>query len=117
MTSITKLNNGFQAIMTKYIGPSNVRGSRVKATAEAGSITLHWDDSLNSDKNHARAAEALANKFKWRGRWYMGGFNGGYAFVSSDQGIPDFVTLGETAKEDESDRYKQDSGEWGMLEG
>src|SRR4051812_45021830 len=35
-----------QAIQTRYLGPSNVRGSRVKAFAAAGSITLSWDHRL-----------------------------------------------------------------------
>ena len=62
-----------QAIQTKYIGPSNVRGSRIKAKAAAGSITLHYDDSLNSDDNHRAAAMALAAKFGWDyGKWVGG---------------------------------------------
>ena len=64
---------GYQAIVTKYLGPTNVCGSRVKATASAGSVTLHWDDSLNSDANHARAAKALADKYGWEGIWFEGG--------------------------------------------
>ncbi len=90
-----KTHNGYQAIITKYLGPTNVRGSRVKAVAEAGSITLSWDHALNSDENHALAAQTLADKYKWKGRWFMGGFNGGYAFIQTADGIPDFVTLGD----------------------
>jgi hypothetical protein len=67
----------YQAIVTQYFGPSNVRGSRVKARASAGSVTLHWDCSLNYDANHARAAQALANKFKWQGAWFGGGMPNG----------------------------------------
>ncbi len=63
----------YQAITTKYLGPSNVRGARVKATAAAGSVTLHWDDSLSSNDNHNAAALALANKFGWTGTWFAGG--------------------------------------------
>jgi hypothetical protein len=54
-----------QAIVTKFIGPTNHRGSRIKATAQVGSLTLSWDHALNSDGNHRAAALALANKFKW----------------------------------------------------
>ena len=72
----------FQAITTKYLGPSNVRGSRVKATCAAGSIILTWDDALNSQDNHERAAQRLAEKYGWRGTWHAGGLNsGGYVFV------------------------------------
>ena len=74
-----------QAISTKYIGPTNTRGSKVKATADAGSVTLHWDDALNSYDNHAAAAIALANKFGWGGRWAGGSVhNAGYVFVDTE---------------------------------
>ena len=38
-----------QAIETKYFGPSNVKGSRIKATAQAGSVTVGYDHALNGD--------------------------------------------------------------------
>jgi hypothetical protein len=75
---------GRQAITTRYLGPGNVRGSRVKATAEAGSVTLDWDDALDSYDNHVKAAEALVAKFKWGGVWYGGGTGAGYVFVDSE---------------------------------
>ncbi len=62
-------NNIRQAITTKYIGPTNTRGSRVKAQADAGSLTLSWDDALSIEENHSRAAHALANKYKWLDRF------------------------------------------------
>lgn len=77
----------FQAILTRYLGPTNRRESRVKATADAGSVTLNWDNALNSETNHARAALALAAKLKWEGAYAGGGMpnNGGYCFVNIDQ--------------------------------
>lgn len=55
-----------KAIETKYIGPSNVRGSRIKASAEGvKSVTLSYSHGLNSEGNHDRAALALAEKYKW----------------------------------------------------
>lgn len=77
-----------QAVITKYIGPTKVKGSRVKATASAGSITLHWDDSLNSAQNHAAAARALALKFGWTyGTWQSGGLpnSGEVVWVCADR--------------------------------
>jgi hypothetical protein len=71
-----------QAITTKYLGPTNSRGSRVKATASAGSVTLSWDHALDSDENHRAAALALAAKFGWDGEWIGGGLEHGYAFVN-----------------------------------
>lgn len=51
------------AILTKYLGPTNHRGSRVKATLPSGkSLTLGWDCALNSEENHELAAKAIASK-------------------------------------------------------
>lgn len=75
----------YQAIITKYLGPTNTRGSRIKAMAAAGSITLPVDDSLNIEQRHAKAAEALCRKFGWNGSYYQGGMPGddGYCFVAA----------------------------------
>ena len=62
-----------QAIQTKYIGPTNVRGSRVKAAAQAGSVILDWNDALNRDDNHRCAAKALATKLGWDYGEYISG--------------------------------------------
>lgn len=54
-----------QAIVTKYLGPTNTRGARVKAKAYAGSVIVSWDDALGTDANHDAAARALADKLGW----------------------------------------------------
>lgn len=73
----------YQAIQTRYIGPTNYRGSRVKATAETGSVTLSWDNALNATDNHRIAAEALANRHGWisNGARLVGGCISGPGFV------------------------------------
>jgi hypothetical protein len=74
-----------QAIVTKFHGPTNHRGARVKATADAGSITLPWDHALGVEGNHRAAAEALAKKYGWPLDMFGGGLPGsGYAFVYAD---------------------------------
>jgi hypothetical protein len=74
-----------QAIHTKYIGPTDKRSSRVKATAQAGSVILQWDSALNSDANHKAAARALANKYNWSGTYCGGGLpDGSMAWVCED---------------------------------
>ena len=51
------------AIATKYIGPSDTKGSRYKATDGNGnSVTLAMNYALNSEQNHRRVAEALRDK-------------------------------------------------------
>ncbi len=77
-----------QAIETKYIGPTNYRGSRIKATCERGSISISYDNALNSDDAHIAAADALVAKFvkedekrygtnrnPWSARRIMGGLS------------------------------------------
>lgn len=79
-----------QAIHTRFISPTNTRGSRYKATCEAGTLTLSADHALDSDANHLRAAQALITKLGWwhdpargdgYGDWYGGGTTDGYVFV------------------------------------
>ena len=78
----TTIKNLFhQAITTRFIPCTNYRESRVKASAEAGSMTVGWDHALNVDENHAEAARALIAKFGWHGQWVQAAMPGaGYAF-------------------------------------
>ena len=67
-----------QAIVTKFIAPSNVKGSRIKATCQAGSATLQWDHALDPYGNHLTAAKALATKYGWDyGEWIGAELPGG----------------------------------------
>lgn len=80
-----------QAIVTKYLGPTNFKPSRVKAIAEAGTLTMSWDHGLrNSAGNHDAAARALAEKLGWTGRWYGGGLpdHSGNCYVWSTDSDP-----------------------------
>lgn len=51
-----------QAIETKFLGPTNTKGSRVKAKCWLTSVTASWDHSLNVEENHHAAIEALICK-------------------------------------------------------
>jgi|SRR5882757_684953 len=65
-----------QAIETKYIGPTNTKGSRIKATAWAGSVTVPYDHSLSLDSNHRAAALRLCELHQWNSQHHgdiMGG--------------------------------------------
>ncbi len=73
--------NGRQAIVTKYLGPTNFRGSRVKATCEAGSITVPWNHGLNTGCNHAEACDALLAKLGWTGEFMGSSVGTGFVFV------------------------------------
>ena len=76
---------GHQAITTRYIGPTNTKAARIKATAEAGSTTVAWDHALNIQDNHAAAAITLAQIYGWDGELCQGGIAGGYCFVFVDR--------------------------------
>jgi len=67
---------GRVAIVTKYHGPTNNRGSRISVTAADGGrkkVFLPWDHSLNTIENHAAAIEHYANLMGWGGHWVVGG--------------------------------------------
>ena len=72
------------AIETKFIPCTNHLPSRVKATCQAGSLTLSWDDALDVARNHQAAAKALARRLNWAGKWVGGHLpklKRGYVFV------------------------------------
>jgi len=77
-----------QTITTKYLGPTNHRGSRYKATHTGNytSVTLSADYSLNAENNHTAAALALAEKLGWEGNYTGGHTQDGMVFVSDDGG-------------------------------
>ena len=76
--------NIYQAIETRYAGPTNHAGSRVIATAAAGQRHVHhWDYSINHTDNHLAAAEALRAKLDWPSIKAGGATAKGYAFVTS----------------------------------
>lgn len=71
-----------KAITTRYRGPTNARGSRVSAFTTDQSITLGYDDALNSEANHTNAALALCHKMRWGGELVRGDLtNGDCVFV------------------------------------
>jgi hypothetical protein len=55
-----------QGIETRYLGPTNSRPGRIKATAWGGNITVQYDHALSIEGNHRAAAMALAAKLGWR---------------------------------------------------
>ena len=67
-------------ITTKFLGPTNSRGARIKASCQAGSITVPWDHSLDSSLCHAKAVKALIEKLglSWGNKFTVGSDNDGY---------------------------------------
>lgn len=55
-------------IVTRYLGPTNHRGSRIKATHKRDSettwqTTVDWDHSISAEANHQAAAQLLLGKW------------------------------------------------------
>ena len=86
-----------QAIQTKYLGPTDTKGSRIKAWCERGSVTIKYDTDDLEEHAHDRAMVALISKFvdedtkkygtplacTWaKHGWIRGGVRGGYVYVA-----------------------------------
>lgn len=79
----------FQSIETKYLGPTNFRGGRIKAQASGKfSRTYSYDHALSVEANHNAAALRLAVELKWAGRWCGGSSQSGNGnvYVNVDNG-------------------------------
>ena len=65
-----------QAIVTKYLGATNTKPSRIKATSASGlSVTISYPHELTSDDAHKRAALALCQKYNWPNELLGGGLS------------------------------------------
>ncbi len=70
-----------QAIVVRYSGQTNSRGSRYVATAWAGRVSRACDYAVSAEANAALAARKLAEKYGWTGLFIMGGMPDGQARV------------------------------------
>lgn len=78
-----------QAIQTKYLSPTNHRGSRIKAWCAARRLVVPWDHALDPEANHQAAALKLQVLMGWAEKNYLvGGVipNGDYAWVQLARG-------------------------------
>jgi len=72
-----------EAIVTKYHGATDTRGSRVTATACGGvKVSIPYPHDLNGEAVHEAAALALMAKAGLKGKLVAGFMpNGGYVFI------------------------------------
>lgn len=54
-----------QAILTKYLGPTNTRGSRVIAYCDGGRISVAYQYNMSPEGNHRYAILKLGIKLGW----------------------------------------------------
>lgn len=78
-----------QTIETKYIGPTNHRGARIKATATHGaSVTVPYPHELSESDRHSLAARKLAAKLNWTGDMIGGWTARGMVWTFTDRASP-----------------------------
>jgi hypothetical protein len=71
-----------KAIITKYHGPTNTKGSRITATDEDGNrVTIPHPYELSGEAVHKAAADALCKKMGWAGNLIGGSLKNGYVFT------------------------------------
>lgn len=54
-----------QAIRVRYFGPTNVRGSRLKADCASASITIDYPHEYSGEECYRQACNALVAKCGW----------------------------------------------------
>lgn len=77
-----------QTIETRYIGATNTKGSRIKATHSGGvkSVTIGFYSVDGGELEvHAAAAKALMDKLNWHGTMFGGGTERGMVWVFQDE--------------------------------
>lgn len=72
-----------KAIITKYHGPTNTRGSRISASDQDGNrISMSYESDLSSENMHDKVAKALCVKMGWTGHSLVrGGFPDSNVYV------------------------------------
>jgi len=69
----------YRAIQTRFVGPTNTRGSRIIADAgdRDSRVTVDYDHGLNPEQNHAYAAVLVTRKMGWDDPQYFSPLVGG----------------------------------------
>ena len=81
-----------KAIQTRYLGPTETKGERIKAWADGwGSVTVSHDYGLRPEEEHERAARKLLERAEYVDNdpeLVWGGLpNGDYVFCFADSKI------------------------------
>ena len=115
-----------QAITTKFLGPTDTKGARIKASTGEGSMTVAYEyDADNSEARHRRAAQLLAERRGWMvpgdGRRLVGGWLGkgeGWAFIVEERPLVVITVDGGVANAEVVRGYAElVEVDWDMLSG
>lgn len=71
-----------KAIVTRFYGPTDVRGSRIWASDEDGNrVSIPYPHELRTEDAHIAAAQKLCDKLHWTGKRACGAIKRGYVHV------------------------------------
>ncbi len=74
-----------QAIIIKFLGATNTKGTRIKASAEPSSVTVPLEYGAGHEQRIREAVDALLNKLDWNGEYIIGQLpSGDYVAVFKD---------------------------------
>ena len=74
-----------QAIMIKFLGATNTKGTRLKVTSNCGSIIVPLEYGAGHEQRIRKAVDALLNKLDWSGEYIIGQLpSGDYVAVFKD---------------------------------
>ncbi len=78
-----------KAIIVRYIGPTNVKGSRIIAGDDDGNkVTIPYYHHVSRDEAYQLAAKALCEKMGWHGTLVQGSLKNAEVFVWLDEYTP-----------------------------
>lgn len=78
-----------QTIETKYLGPTDHRGARIKATASNGdAVTIPYPHDETDTGKHFAAVRKLAAKLDWSGELIGGHTARGMVWIFTDKASP-----------------------------
>jgi len=71
------------AIVTRYHGPTNTKGTRYSASVQGYKVYVDIDHALDEEENHRQAAVKLCKKIGWDEDRFFGGSmaSGDWAWV------------------------------------
>jgi hypothetical protein len=76
-----------KAIITRFHGATNTRGSRITASdSDNNRVSIPYPHELNSEQAHEQVAYALCKKMKWDGVLIPGGLKRGNVYVFAPKG-------------------------------
>ena len=68
-------------IETKYYGPTNTKGARIRAKCDNATRWFNWNYELTAGENHVKTAIWLADSLNWGTEVVTGSMNGNYYHV------------------------------------